>query len=500
MSYENIRLDEPAFCAAGEYFLTLKPSPTNMLIRKTSNGDPVMTYPFSHELSVPGGDFLGLQWDGVNLWSLEKRNVSGDYEVERILRRWRIEDFICVLKDSWRVRGQSGEDMNGSAFVIECYYNTIKEACGAGTANTDRIKLTHPHAAFFHVTDQFHIASATQTNVYQDIPVATAPTDDTVTIASPFTNVYYPGDNVYLRRDMYMFNNQSPSQGSAGAAIYHFAVPHMDASDPTELNELTYKGCHESGSYEGTSSATFITASGWAGINNGHYTGVIAYVRNMQMLMKQPNMPGGGLTYPGGYTGTNTEFRDNIASMLIDNAIKNDRVTLHTMYDLSASVHPSDCITINIYRLQQSYTYGASEGTWSTYNYVVSVMQPMVTSIALTADPALVVANGVDRSIIVATVRDQYAAPLNGKRVVFEISAAGGASQEGYFLCPESISYCNESFFNFLDGVPHQQAEIITGMQSEYPGGPAALNGQAVIEWRAGTTAGLVTIVATVQP
>jgi hypothetical protein len=498
MSYENVRLDDASFCAAGEYFFSMKPAPTNMLIQKTSNGDPVMTYPFSHELTIVENTFLSIQWDGVNIWTLEKKTVGANNEKERTVRRWRIENFVCVMKDSWRVRGQSGEDMNGGAFAIESYYNYIKEACGPGTANTDRIKLTHPHSAFFHVTDQFHIESSTQ-GYSQDIPVATSPVTDTVTIASPFSYVYYPGDPVYLRRDLYFFNNQSPSQGSAGAAVYQFAVPHMTAADPTVINELTYKGCHESGIYEGTTAATFLTTSGHVGINNGNYTGIIAYIRGMQMLMKQPNMPGGGLTYPGGHVGTNQEFKDNVASMLIDTAIKNDRVTLHTIYDLGASVHQTECRSVNIYRLQKSYTYGSIEGTWTTYNYVVSVMKPMVTSIGLTADPALVVANGVDRSLIYATVRDQYGAPLNYKRVVFEISAQSSA-QKGYFLCPESISECVQGSFTWLDAVPHQRVEILTGSQSAYPGGPPAMEGQAIIEWRAGTTAGLVTIVATVQP
>lgn len=98
-----------------------------------------------------------------------------------------------------------------------------------------------------------------------------------------------------------------------------------------------------------------------------------------------------------------------------------------------------------------------------------------------------------------ATVRDQYGAALNYKRVVFQISAESSA-QKGYFLCPESISECVQGSFTWLDSVPHQEAEILTGSQSSYPGGPPALEGQAIIEWRAGTTAGLVTIVATVQP
>lgn len=500
MSYENIRLDQGAFCVAGEYFYAMQGDPSYMLVQKTSNGDPVMTYPFSHEVDpADTGEFLALQYDGVNFWSLEKRDVSGEYESERILRRWRVENYACVLKDSWRLRAQGSttENINGSAFAVESYYNTLSEACGPGTSNLDRIKLTHPTAAFYHVTDQFHLQSATEPETtYEDIAVATTPDAYTVTTTSPIGNVYYAGDQVRLRRDLYFFNNEAPGVGSSSAAVYHFAIPHITASDPEELQEPTYRSCHISGIYENTQSADFITTSGVDAINDGNYTGMITYVRGMQMLMKRPNMPAGGLTYPGGYTGTNTEFRSNIKSMLIDNALKNDRVTLHDIYDLSSSVHETNCISVNMYRLQRGYTYGAIEGSWSTYNYVVSVLEPMVTSVAVTADPALVVANGVDRAHIYVTVRDQYGEPMDYKRVVLSISAADDDTK-GYFLCPDSLGLqypCVAGSFTWLDATPHQEAEIITGSQD------SSLSGQVVIEWRAGTKAGLVSIVATVQP
>jgi len=513
MAYENIRLDVASFCAAGEYFYEMKPAPTNMLIQKSSYGDSVMAYPFSHEidLSLAGGAFLSLQYDGINFWSLEKRYIDGQgTEKERILRRWRIENFVCNLKDSWRIRAQGIESINGEAFAIEHYYNTITTAVGPGTGNLDRIYLTYPRASFFHVTDKLTLKSATQDYI-QDVAVATTPDNSTVWTAEPVTNVYLPGDSVVLRRDLYFFNNQSPSEGSAGAALYHFSVPHITAADPTALNELTYKGCHESGVYEQTKCATFITTSGQSdAINQSYYTGLISYVRGQQLLLKRPNLPGGGLQYPGpssagvvttgfDYVGTNTEFRDNVSSMIMDNALKNDRINLWTIYDLGASVHPTNCVSVNIYRLQMGYTYGALEGSWSTYNYVVSVLKPLVTSIALTAEPALVVANGVDRAFIWATVRDQYGAALNYKRVVFGLQATDDDA-EGYFICPDSISSCVPGSFTWLDSPPHKEAEVLTGSQSSYPGGPPAMGGQAVIEWRSGTKAGLVTIVAIVQP
>jgi hypothetical protein len=519
MAYENIKSDTPGFCCDGQYFYIMKGSPTNMLIQKTSYGDPVMTYPFSHEIDLSGnkgGAFLSLQFDGINFWSLEKGDGTA-YDTQKILRRWRIENFMCVLKDSWLLVGTSGEKMSGKAFAIENYYNTITHASGPGTGTypghptwsyEEMVQLKYPHACFFQVSDRFYIISESE-NIVEEVQVGAIHDYSLVGTAAKIQNNFYEGDKVILRRDLYYFNNASPSVGDSGAALYWYAIPFMDVADPTVLQTPTFKACHESGIYNATLASTFITASGLAGINQGAYIGLIAYVRGQQLLFKRPNLAS-SLNYPGpdvhgtwttgfDYVGrVNQEFKENVASMIMDTAIKNDRVNLNAIYDLGQSTDIVSCVTTNIYRLQTTYTYGTGtgmEGTFVTgpYNYVVSVMQPMVTSIGLIAEPALVVANGYDKSYIWATVRDQYGAELLGKRVVFGLSAADTATK-GYFVCPEAVADCIPGSFNWLDGTPHYSAEIMTGSQS------GVTDGQAVIEWRAGTKAGMVTIVAIVQP
>jgi hypothetical protein len=524
MAYENIKSDTPGFCCDGHYFYIMKGSPTNMLIQKTSYGDPVMTYPFSHEINLSGnkgGSFLSLQFDGVNFWSLEKGDGTA-YNTQKILRRWRIENFMCVLKDSWQLIGVSGESMGGKAFAIESYYNTITHASGPGTGTyvgkdwsyEEMVQLRFPYACFFQVSDKFYIISDTQ-NIVEEVQVGAIHDESHVGTASKIQHNFYDGDRIVLRRDLYFFNNASPSLFDGGACLYWYHIPFMDVADPTVLQTPQLRSYHESGVYEQTLASTFITASGLAGINQGYYTGLIAWVRGQQLLLKRPNLSS-SLNYPGpdllgnvvtgfDYVGrVNQEFKENMASMIMDTAIKNDRITPHVIYDLSQSTDMSDCTTTNIYRLQTTYTYGtgALEGSFSTgpYNYVVSVMKPMVTSIGLIAEPALVVANGSDESLIYATVRDQYGAVMNAKRVVFGLTASDSAIK-GYFVCPEDITSCIQGSFNWLDGTPHAAAEVMTGTQWVSPSNPnPRLDGTAIIEWRAGTKAGLVTIVAIVQP
>jgi hypothetical protein len=503
MAYENIRSDSSAFCSVGDYFYTMKAAPTNSLIQKTGNGDPVMTYPLDHEidLSTHGTDFLSMQYDGTCFWTLEKNNVSGNLEKERLLRRWKIENLTCVLKNTFRLHSQGSiaENINGKAFAIETYYNQLAEACGPGSSNLDRVILKTPNAAFFHVSDTFHIEIDGSPGSEQDIQVATVPNEYTVYVGTTLDKLYPENSPVILRRGLYFFNNEGPSIGSTSAAVYYYTIPCTSPADPTVVEDLNYMGCHESGIYEQTKSATFITTSGVQALNDGYYCGLIAYVRGQQLLLKLPSLPADSLSYPGNYVGTGQEFRSNIASMIMDDAIYNDRITLHTIYDLSSSIDTSSLITSNIYRLQADYTFGTSEASWTTKNYVVSVTRPMVTSIGLTASPAVVVANsGVDRVLITATVKDQYGYPINMKRVSFQISAATDAIK-GYFTTPDQTAW-TPGCSTWLDSAPHRSAEVLTGCQSEYLGGPQAMQGQATVAWCSGSDPGMVSIIATVQP
>ena len=117
--------------------------------------------------------------------------------------------------------------------------------------------------------------------------------------------------------------------------------------------------------------------------------------------------------------GTNTIFLDpddldnSFASMTMDN-IESDQATNIAIYDLAIE-------GTNVYRLQLKATYYGSTANFEdgTYNYQLSSLNPFITSISLSADPAILPANGVNTSDITAIVKDQFNLPIEARQVYF---------------------------------------------------------------------------------
>ena len=69
----------------------------------------------------------------------------------------------------------------------------------------------------------------------------------------------------------------------------------------------------------------------------------------------------------------------------------------------------------NLYRLQGS----------STYDYFLSPLESFVTSISLSASPAIIAANGLSTTNINAWVKDQFLQPIPNRRVTFSENGDG---------------------------------------------------------------------------
>lgn len=549
-------------CVIGEYLGIMRPGPTNLLELRTHSGDVSMMYPFSHEvylrgahsetvygwadgritsdvITVSGGsDFLSVQYDGVNIWTLEDTDMgpSGNFPYgepgpERVIRRWRIEDFMCTLKDSWVIRGRNGETIDSNAFAVECYYNRIGDICGKDAAsfgkleNTDLLVLEYPRAAFFQIMDQAHVKSALY-SYKQDVPILEVLDSNTIRVATPLEYTFFPGDFVYLRRDIYLFNNESLDYGSDRAALYHFDIPHINAEDPLKLNEPLFKKACSSSVYANVQAATFLTISGNTAINNGDYVGVIGYLRGTQLLLNRPNLPAKETTYPGDYNGTYNEFIHSIASLHIDHLDTYEfgfpTYDINYVHEITTSINPHTGLSTNLFTLQPDatyfkHTYKRSNGAFMCGNVlVVQTLNPVVRSLAIHSVP-VIAEEGGSPVLIYVTVRDQFGNPLNFRKVTIWIGAYifngsiniySGLPEynpseprlAGYFVCPESVSECYQGSFTWLGDPPHVSAEIISGSQSSYPGGPPNREGWVVVEWRPGTIGSLIPIEASVQP
>jgi hypothetical protein len=122
----------------------------------------------------------------------------------------------------------------------------------------------------------------------------------------------------------------------------------------------------------------------------------IAYVKTTNMIFLNPN-----------------DITNSYGSMVLDN-IESNLATVIVIYDLTIE-------GTNVYRLQRKATYYGATTTFadSTYNYQLSTTDSFITSISLRADPAILPANGVNTSTITAIVKDQFNLPVVAKLVSF---------------------------------------------------------------------------------
>jgi hypothetical protein len=163
---------------------------------------------------------------------------------------------------------------------------------------------------------------------------------------------------------------------------------------------------------------------------------------------------------------TNLLFVDVLNSNLpielsaLQNNLSADTTEVFEVYDMGIEGE-------TIFRLQLKFNINGSESTEATYNYQLATFVPFPTAIAITATPAILpAAAGAATSEIAATVTDQYALPfVTSPASTIQFSTSGGGTGSG-------LSNTGQISLNSI--------------------------GQAFVTYTTGSTAGLVTISATV--
>jgi len=133
----------------------------------------------------------------------------------------------------------------------------------------------------------------------------------------------------------------------------------------------------------------------------------LAYVKGTNTLFVNVGSAGASLPYYG--------------SMVMEN-IQSNEATVIPVYDICMDNQ-------NVYRLQETADGGSS--TWSYYSYLLSSLDSFVTSISLAAYPAIIAANTIATTDIVAIVKDQFLQPVTSRLVSFSDDDTPGAITGG---------------------------------------------------------------------
>jgi len=208
-----------------------------------------------------------------------------------------------------------------------------------------------------------------------------------IILKNPTVYDYEAGDEVNYFTHIWLFNDFDGVSSDTGA-LYKF-----DGWSGRYIRR--YSGA----AYKNIKAATFYKVDVF---NDYPNVDALCYIKGTNTLFVNINeYEDGSLRYYG--------------SMVMEN-IKLDEATVIDVYDMTIDRD-------NMYRLQ--LIPDGTNTTWSLYSYLLSPLDSFVTSISLSASPAIIAANGLSTSDILAVVKDQFMEPIIGRNITFSENGDG---------------------------------------------------------------------------
>ena len=367
MAYENIRFRKQNLVMVDGYFYSMDED-VDAITLKTDDGTVAFSYPLSSTIT---DTVISLEYDGRNFWSLENTDID-----QMTVKRWYIHNYVCSLRDTFDFIPNGSHKYSSNAFTIEHYHTTFSDYEGAGSSVLSVTDSSHISSGYTIVlgpnnNGQIEEVSVSSTGVgIVNINGATQYNHESGTPISFYTNIW-------------LFNDYSGISTDTGA-LYKFSA---------------YTGSlvnyYPSGSFKDIGACSFFDMASVYGADSN----AICYVKGTNMIFLNP-----------------ADLDNSYGSMTMDN-IESDQATNIEIYDFTIE-------GANVYRLQRKATYYGSTGEFAdnTYNYQLSSLNTFITSISLSANPAILPANSggsSSTSDITAIVKDQFNLPVAGRLVYF---------------------------------------------------------------------------------
>jgi len=362
MTYENINFKYKNMCVHDNYFFTFDHD-LDVLIQKVDDGSTAFTYPTDVSIGV---EVKSLEYGGGYFWSLQYNNTTSV-----IIKKWKIENFICILVDSHIVGNTP--DVDSDTFSIENYDTVL--ASGISTGN-DYLYLDDYYSV---TTTGTLLMVGPNDDAQYEYKTVTTVSGNKLFTDSVFDNNYLVGSDVNLATNVWLFNNESFVAVNPGSLF---------TLRPDDLSLVSYIDDIE---YENILSSTFGKELG----------GVFSSTASAIMYTKSSNL----------------KFIDvsnfsNVAFMVMDNT-KIDGMTIIPVYDVGLS-------NATVFRLQDEAAYYGVNYSWTNYNYQVSTTRRFVDSMTVDAVSKILNSDGVSTAEVISTVFDQYNDPIFLKLVFFE--------------------------------------------------------------------------------
>ncbi len=374
MSYDNIRLSKGNFTVVDGYFWMMDDS-TDSIVVKTDDGTTAYSYPLATTINNP---VISMEYDGHNIWTLQNTDTD-----EMTIIRWVIENYVCVVKNKFILIPSGSHKFDSNAMTVEHYHTTFSadEAAGQSVLSVATgLDMAYGYVLYLGPN---HLGQSEQVTVQ-------SATSDSVTIVGTTAYEYRTGVNISFYSKIWLFNNYDGVDDTTGAL---YAIDAYTGSVITKT---------AGGAYADVKAASFFNVPRYvfdktvaSTVTEPRYNSIL-YVKSTNLLFLDPD-----------------DLTTTFGSMTMDN-IEDDLATNIVIYDIAVD-------GVNIYRLQRKATYYGTTDTFenSTYSYQLSSLNSFITSINMSADPAILPANGVSPSTIVAVVKDQFNLPIESRQVFF---------------------------------------------------------------------------------
>lgn len=374
MAYENIRLRKPNFTIVDGYFWMMDED-TDSVILKTDDGTTSFSYPLDTTISQT---IISMEYDGRNIWTMR---VTGTNQLT--IDRWYINNYVCTLRNSFVLAPGPSHNYSASTFTVEHYHTTFSsdEAVGQAILSvTDGSKMASGYKLYLGPN---HLGQS------EEVTVNSA-TTNSVNINGVTQYEYWTGAPISFYKRIWLFNNYNGTDSSTGAL---YCLDAYTGSLITKYAGGAYQNV-KSSTFYGVPKYIFDRAVGPETVDPRYNS--IMYVKGSTMIFLNPD-----------------DFNGSYGAMIMDN-IEDDSATNIDIYDLAVE-------GTNVYRLQRMATYYGVTGTYAdnTYNYQLSTLNPFITSMSLSVDPAILPANGINTSVVTCSVKDQFNLPIEGRQVFF---------------------------------------------------------------------------------
>jgi len=370
MAYENITFRKRNVVMVDGYFYMIDEDLDNLVV-KTDDGTQAFSYPLDTTITT---EISSLEYDGRNFWTLENL-AANDIRI----RRWYIDNYVLKLRTTFSLVETGSHKYESDAFTVEHYHIEFSgdEVVGQNILSiTDGSKLSSGMTITLGPNSSGQVEECTVNSAGADW----------VQINGTTTYAYSSGDSICFYNNFWIFNDWDGLDSTG--ALYKFSA---------YTGSLVTK--YSGGAYESVDACTFYDMSDVYGAGSD----AICYIKGTNMIFLDPD-----------------DITISFGSMVMD-AVEDDNATVISIYDVTIEGD-------NVYRLQLKATYYGTTYTFanSNYSYQLSTLNPFITSISLSAAPAILPADLVSSSIITAIVKDQFLNPIASKLVYFTDDDSNG--------------------------------------------------------------------------